>query len=37
MAKVHAKTSWPFRAMNGAERLAAVRSYLSSRPACTRC
>ena len=30
MAKLHAKISGPFRAMHGAERLATVRSYLST-------
>ena len=30
MVKLHAKISGPFRAMHGAERLAAVRSYLST-------
>ena len=28
--KLHLKISGPFRAMHGAERLAAVRSYLST-------
>lgn len=30
MVKLHAKISGPFRAMHGAERLAAVRSYLQT-------